>query len=77
MYIYFLRKKICYFQNGSELFVAACWSPPICQTVSMYILPTDCLNNDKRAPYFHQHLHFSKSSYCLQLNFCMQKCTCF
>lgn len=48
MYIYFLRKKkICYFQNGFELFVAACWSPQICQTINMYTLGTDCLNNYK------------------------------
>lgn len=48
MYIYFLRKKkICYFQNSSELLAAACWSPQICQTINMYTLRTDCLNNYK------------------------------
>lgn len=31
------KKKICYFQKGSEL-VAACWSPQICQTINMYTL---------------------------------------
>lgn len=32
------EKKIRYFQKGSELLVAACWSPQICQTINMYTL---------------------------------------
>jgi hypothetical protein len=43
----FSKKKNLLLSEGLKLFTAACWSPQICQTVNMYALPTDCLNNDK------------------------------
>lgn len=51
MNIYFLRerekKKSVPFRTAPELFAAVCRSPRICQTIHMYTLRTDCLNNYK------------------------------